>query len=78
MCLILHGKKRKRTTAISTDGGYRLVAQLNSKRTATGGEKKNSTLSLEKTKDLCKALLQISKEILQRTTIRKQNKENKK
>lgn len=58
MCLILHGKKQKRTTSISTDGGYRLVAQLNRKRTAT---EKNSTLSLEKTKDLCKALMQISK-----------------
>lgn len=57
-CLILHGKKQKRTTSISTDGGYRLVAQLNRKRTAT---EKNSTLSLEKTKDLCKALMQISK-----------------
>lgn len=77
MCLILHGKKQKRTTSISTDGGYRLVAQLNRKRTAT---EKNSTLSLEKTKDLCKALMQISKKkkITQLTTIREQNKENKK
>ena len=54
-------RKQKRTTSISTDGGYRLVAQLNRKRTATGTKKKNSTLSLEKTKDLCKALMQIFK-----------------
>lgn len=48
----------KRTTSISTDSGYRLVAQLNRKRTAT---ERNSTLSLEKTKDLCKALMPIKK-----------------
>lgn len=77
-------KKEKRTTSISTDGGYRLVAQLNRKRTATEKQKqKNSTLSLEKTKDLCKALMQIFKKkqknkIIQLTTIREQNKENKK
>lgn len=80
MCLILHGKKRKRTTSISTDSGYRLVAQLNRKRTAT---ERNSTLSLEKTKDLCKALMPIfskkkKKKIIYLTTIRDQNKENKK
>lgn len=43
-CLILHGKKqnnRKRTISISTDGGYRWVAQLNGKRTATGKENKH-------------------------------------
>lgn len=50
------------------------MAQVNRKRTAT---EKNSTLSLEKTKDLCKALMQISKKIKQPTTIREQNKENK-
>lgn len=39
-------KNKKRTTSISTDGGYRLVPQFNRKRTATkrgrgeeGGEK---------------------------------------
>lgn len=32
------GTKKKGTTSISTDGGYRLVAQLNRKRTATGKE----------------------------------------
>lgn len=68
-------RKQKRTTSISTDGGYRLVAQLNRKRTAT---EKNSTLSLEKTKDLCKALMQIFQKIIQLTTVREQNKENKK
>lgn len=79
-------KQKKRTTSISTDGGYRLVAQLNRKRTATGKKKKNSTLSLEKTKDLCKALMQIFQKTkqnnndkkLQLTTIREQIKENKK
>lgn len=73
-------RNEKRTTSISTDGGYRSVAQLNRKRTATGG--KNSTLSLEKTKDLCKALMQIfkkkkKKSIIQLTTRRERNKEKK-
>jgi len=56
-------KKKKRTTSISTDGGYKSVAQLNRKRTAT---EKNSTLSLENTKDICKALMQISNKLYNR------------
>lgn len=50
------------------------MAQLNRKRTATE-KTENSTLSLEKTKDLCKALMQIFQKIIQLTTIREQNKE---
>lgn len=67
-------KKKREQPLYSTDGGYRLVAQLNRKRTATE-KTENSTLSLEKTKDLCKALMQIFQKIIQLTTIREQNKE---
>lgn len=73
-------KQKKTTTSISTDGGYRLWHSL------TGNKlpqeiKKNiySTLSLEKTKDLYKALMQIFKKKKRKekyTTIRKKIKNN--
>lgn len=70
--------KQKKTTSISTDGGYRLWHSSTGNKLPQKIKKKlyiYSTLSLEKTKDLYKALMQIFKKKRKKyTTIRKKIK----
>lgn len=71
--------KQKKTTSISTDGGYRLWHSSTGNKLPQNLKKNNyiySTLSLEKTKDLYKALMQISKN-KRRKKIYNNKKENK-
>lgn len=73
-------KQKKTTTSISTDGGYRLWHSLTGNKLPQEIKKKYiySTLSLEKTKDLYKALMQIFQKKKEKRKIYNNKKENKK